>query len=80
MADFVDSLYQSIITAGTHKASSIKMVPEPQKEQYDAIILAVSHQQFAALGVEEIRAYGKPTHILYDVKYLLPASEADGRL
>ena len=56
------------------------MVPEPQKEQYDAIILAVSHQQFAALGAKEMRTYGKPTHILYDVKYLLPASEVDGRL
>ena len=62
------------------KEYGINMVQELKPGGYDAIILAVSHQQFAALGAEEIRAYGKPTHILYDVKYLLPASVVDGRL
>ncbi len=66
--------------AEAEREYGISTVDEPQKSAYDAIILAVSHQQFAALGAEKIRAHGKPAHILYDVKYLLPANKVDGRL
>ncbi len=51
---------------------------EPGK--YDAIILAVAHHQFHEMGVEKIRALGKPGAILFDVKYILPADQVDGRL
>ncbi len=47
---------------------------------YDAVILAVAHRQFRDLGAEAIRAFGKPTSVLYDVKSLLPNGTADGRL
>lgn len=47
---------------------------------YDAIIIAVAHHQFAALGAEGIRALGKSKCILYDVKHLLPKSAVEGRL
>ncbi len=48
--------------------------------QYDAVILAVAHEQFKAMGVEEIRALGKANHVLYDLKYVLSQSESDLRL
>jgi UDP-N-acetyl-D-galactosamine dehydrogenase len=51
-----------------------------QPGAYDAILLAVAHQQFRALGAAAIRGLGKPEHIVYDLKYLLDASEADLRL
>lgn len=47
---------------------------------YDGIILAVAHEQFVAMGGKAIRALGKPEHILYDLKYILSASESDLRL
>ncbi|HUG56830.1 MAG TPA: Vi polysaccharide biosynthesis UDP-N-acetylglucosamine C-6 dehydrogenase TviB [Candidimonas sp.] len=47
---------------------------------YDGIILAVAHEQFVAMGCEAIRALGKPEHVLYDLKYVLTASESDLRL
>lgn len=47
---------------------------------YDSIVLAVAHQQFKAMGCAAIRALGKPTHVLYDLKYLLSAEESDLRL
>jgi UDP-N-acetyl-D-galactosamine dehydrogenase len=53
---------------------------EPDAGSYDAVVLAVAHRQFAALGAEAIRAFGKPQSVLYDVKSLLPAGAADGRL
>ncbi len=47
---------------------------------YDAIILAVAHYQFKDMGAAAIRALGKPTAILYDLKYVLSAQESDLRL
>lgn len=47
---------------------------------YDAIIIAVAHHQFKTMGAAAIRALGKPEHVLYDLKYLLPASDSDLRL
>lgn len=47
---------------------------------YDAIILAVAHQQFKEMGVEKIRTLGKAEHVLYDLKYVLAQSESDLRL
>jgi UDP-N-acetyl-D-galactosamine dehydrogenase len=47
---------------------------------YDAIVLAVAHHQFKAMGAQAIRALGKPEHVLYDLKYLLPVDGSDLRL
>ena len=58
----------------------ITPIEEPQQGQYDAMILAVAHDQFKKLGAQRLRSYGKPQHILYDIKYLLNADEVDGRL
>ena len=49
-------------------------------QTYDAIILAVGHSQFKEMGSKKIRALGKSTHVLYDIKYLLGSSESDLRL
>ncbi|MCO8061882.1 MULTISPECIES: Vi polysaccharide biosynthesis UDP-N-acetylglucosamine C-6 dehydrogenase TviB [Acinetobacter] len=48
--------------------------------QYDAVILAVAHEQFKEMGAEAIRALGKANHVLYDLKYVLSRSESDLRL
>jgi UDP-N-acetyl-D-galactosamine dehydrogenase len=58
----------------------IEPIAEPKPGHYDAIILAVAHDQFKALGADGIRALGKPACILYDVKYALPTDAVDGRL
>ena len=58
----------------------ITPVPQPAAGAYDAIIIAVAHNQFKAIGLANIRALGKPEHVLYDLKYLLPASASDLRL
>jgi UDP-N-acetyl-D-galactosamine dehydrogenase len=47
---------------------------------YDAIVLAVAHHQFKAMGATAIRALGKPDHVLYDLKYLFPSADSDIRL
>jgi UDP-N-acetyl-D-galactosamine dehydrogenase len=59
---------------------NITPVVKPLAKHYDAIILAVKHEQFIQMGAEAIRALGKEQHVLYDIKYLLPANQVDGRL
>jgi UDP-N-acetyl-D-galactosamine dehydrogenase len=58
----------------------IDLVDGPEAAAYDAILIAVGHQQFQALGAEGIRAFGKPTSLVYDIKYVLPRGAADDRL
>lgn len=49
-------------------------------DSYDGIIVAVAHHQFKAMGEAAIRALGKKAHVLYDLKYILPADASDLRL
>lgn len=55
-------------------------VAEPDTASYDAVIIAVGHREFVALGAQGIRAFGKPQSVVYDVKYVLPREAVDGRL
>ena len=58
----------------------LDLVATPQAGAYDAIVVAVGHREFAALGAAGLRALGKPDAVLYDVKYVLPKVDVDGRL
>ena len=58
----------------------ITPIKKPKSGHYDAIILAVAHSQFKEMGVKALRALGKPDAVLYDIKYVLPSDEVDGRL
>jgi UDP-N-acetyl-D-galactosamine dehydrogenase len=58
----------------------VRPINAPVAQTYDAIVLAVAHRQFRELGEAGVRAFAKPNAVIYDVKYLLPAAAADGRL
>lgn len=58
----------------------IDLIPTPTAHTYDGIIVAVSHNQFREMGEAGIRALGKESHILYDLKYILPHGASDLRL
>jgi len=58
----------------------ITPVRQPEAGTYDAIIVAVAHEQFKAMGAAAFRALGKPEHVLFDLKYVLAAAESDLRL
>jgi len=62
------------------KEYGITPIDQPKASHYDAIILAVAHKQFVALGNDAIRAFGKPGHILYDIKSVFPKNSVDARL
>uniref|UniRef100_UPI002B051F23 Vi polysaccharide biosynthesis UDP-N-acetylglucosamine C-6 dehydrogenase TviB n=2 Tax=Aeromonadaceae TaxID=84642 RepID=UPI002B051F23 len=57
----------------------IELIDQLEPAKYDAIILAVDHTETKEMGASAIRALGKPDHVLYDVKYVLPLGESDIR-
>jgi UDP-N-acetyl-D-glucosamine/UDP-N-acetyl-D-galactosamine dehydrogenase len=59
---------------------NITPINNPQKGYYDAVILAVSHNEFIEMGTSKLRSLGKKNHVLYDIKYIFPRDEVDERL
>lgn len=51
-----------------------------KNNEYDAVILAVAHDQFKQMTAAEIHALGKTKHVLFDLKYVLEQSESSLRL
>ena len=62
------------------QAYDVNIIDEVKKGHYDAIVLAVGHEEFLSLNAEGIRAFGQNDHIFYDVKGLMPRDAVDGRL
>jgi UDP-N-acetyl-D-glucosamine/UDP-N-acetyl-D-galactosamine dehydrogenase len=58
----------------------IKPIEQPLAGEYDAIILAVAHEQFKAMSISEVKAFAKREAVIYDLKYLFPAQQTDARL
>lgn len=58
----------------------IKPLSSLTQGQFDAVLLAVAHEQFKKMNIEQIRALGKPDSVIYDLKYLFPAELTDERL
>lgn len=58
----------------------ITPISQPDTGVYDGIVLAVAHQEFTEMGLAEIRKLGREDHVLYDLKYILPADQSDLRL
>ncbi|PUE05929.1 Vi polysaccharide biosynthesis UDP-N-acetylglucosamine C-6 dehydrogenase TviB [Limnohabitans sp. WS1] len=68
------------ITEAEHEYGLQCLAQAPAPGQYAAIVLAVGHHQFMAMGEEGLKAWGQPGAVLYDVKSILPLGAADGRL
>lgn len=58
----------------------LDLIERPEPGSYDGIVLAVAHGVFREIGADGIRALGKSRHVVYDLKYILPAGESDLRL
>lgn len=58
----------------------ITMVETLKAGHYDAVILAVAHEQFQAMGIDEIRKLTRNNGVIFDIKYLFPSDAVDGRL
>ena len=59
---------------------NISILDAPRSYSYDAIIIAVGHDQFKEMGIKNIRSFGKRNHIVYDLKYIFNNESVDMRL
>ena len=66
--------------AAAHHEYGLRPIKSPKHGAYDAIVLAVGHDEFKAIGARKIRLWAKKVHVLYDVKYLFARDQTDGRL
>ena len=58
----------------------IRPVKRLRDNVYDAAVMAVGHKEFRERGVASVRKACKKNHVVYDIKYVFPADEVDGRL
>lgn len=58
----------------------VRPVATLEPGSYDAVVLAVAHDQFRAYDAATIRALGKPGAVVYDVKSAWPREVVDDRL
>lgn len=58
----------------------VSLTEQPGQGEYDSVIVAVPHKEYAAMSADDLRGYLKAGGLLYDLKGLLPLGEADLRL
>lgn len=58
---------------------NITIKETPEEKTYDAIILAVGHEEFKAINLTTIKSWGKESHILFDLKYFFDKEDVDMR-
>ena len=58
---------------------NVELLQAPDVGAYDAIVLAVAHQNFVDMA-DDIQKFGKENRIIFDVKNVLPQQNVDGRL
>ena len=60
---------------------NLKLTTElPANGQYDAVVMAVAHDEFRAMTAEQIHGLCRDVHVVYDIKYVLDQNAIDGRL
>ena len=76
----VDVYDPVISTTEARQEYGLNPIDRPLLDTYMGIIVAVAHNEFRDMGAETIRSFGHKKHVLYDLKYIFPASSGDIRL
>lgn len=75
--DVMDPWCEKVEAANVY---GIELTEKPKLSHYDAIILAVNHDQFRQMGFDNIRPFGKSNCVVYDLKYVIDKKYIDMRL
>lgn len=76
----VDVFDPRVSAAEAYEEYGLKLIDKPEVGVYSSIVVAVAHDEFRQMSVAALRKLGKSSHVLYDLKYVLPSSESDLRL
>ena len=66
--------------AEAERECNIALINKPTANNYESIIVAVSHSEFVDMGIDNIRALGKEVYVLYDLKYVFAKEDTDIRI
>jgi UDP-N-acetyl-D-galactosamine dehydrogenase len=58
----------------------LSLTKELKENTYDAIILAVAHDDFINMGIKKIKEFGKSENVIFDIKHVFPQQDVDCRL
>jgi len=58
----------------------LKLVGSPEEGRYDAIVLAVAHDEFRQWTQKDLLGYSRKAHVIYDIKHIFDPAWLDGRL
>ena len=75
----VDVLDPWVNPANALQEYGLHLIDRAEPGTYDAVILAVSHDQFRALG-RDVRKLGREACVIFDVKHVLPRDIVTARL
>ena len=75
--DFFDPVADSQEVVAEYQ---VKLQEKLKENSYDAIVLAVAHDQFKKWGVKKIKKWGKKDSVLFDVKAIFGKNNSDLRL
>jgi UDP-N-acetyl-D-glucosamine/UDP-N-acetyl-D-galactosamine dehydrogenase len=83
--DIVDTLisYNSkveIYDPWVDASASDLLVSDLKNDYYDAIIIAVAHEQIIEFGIDKIKNLSKENAVIFDVKHIFDSSLVDGSL
>ena len=90
VADIVAELQSYSVTTDIHdpwadaamvrQEYGLELTNDPAEGSYDAIIVAVAHDEFSAMGLQGVRNFGKAGAVLFDVKGIFGKAGSDLRL
>ena len=74
-------VYDPWVDAAAARAEyGLELCGEPRENIYDAVVLAVPHDEFCLEGGDSIRKFCRSNHVFYDLKSVYPRAESDLRL
>ena len=59
---------------------NFNIISKPEKDNYEALIIAVKHKEFIELGQQKIKSFLKKNSVLFDLKYTVSSEDSDFRL
>ena len=72
--DILDPLVNKVELKNSH---NMNLVNKLKLKNYDAVIIAVAHNEFKKYDIKTLTKFCKKKHIIYDLKNILPENETN---
>lgn len=76
----VDILDPWCLSEEAEKTYGLPIIKDAPLGTYDAVIVAVAHNEFKVMGIDKIKSFCKPEHLIYDLKYVFNKQDTHLRL